>query len=256
MSRLALALALVCALLLGAVVFLWQRGRTEAANHSRELEAAKLKAEDTIVAEQEKRKKVEKDLADLLAKNSDLRDAYEELKKKAGSLKPVVIISGNTEPGPTEGEPIHDKDKPKEPQEAHQGSTEAGAQEARVPPAECLLVKGGTAEIRFSEILAETKAGNVVMVGTAECWRLTPTPASVVYKGKFSHDTKLEMPKPPDSPGWGFGLWAGVNQGGALLGPAVAAPPLKILSWQLDATASIGANLAGAWGLGVSVVVR
>jgi hypothetical protein len=145
----------------------------------------------------------------------------------------------------------HGRDpEPKE--EPKQPDVPQPAKEAPV----CLLAVGDKADVTVDEIAAKTGAGNVVLVGTASCRRLKPEPAEVIIKGTFNSTSKIDVIAPPPPPGWGGGLYLGINQGGAIIGPAIAAPPLKLASWQFDATAGAGVNLSGAWGVGISLIVR
>lgn len=90
-------------------------------------------------------------------------------------------------------------------------------------PRACLLSLGDTGEVRVVEAVLETGAGNRVLVGTAEAWRLTPAPATALISGQFRAELteSLEEPVPPAGwPTWALGVAAAA--GGLLVGGVAA----------------------------------
>jgi len=234
------------------LVLLWAQSK-RGAEQLREQESEHLQAQGFLVAE---RDGLKSKVSGLEHSSADLAKELERLRKAAGPLTPVLAASLVTGPVRAEGLPR----APLAPSPGP-GSPQVTAPEVATPAKEtapglpCLLAPGDTGEVRVQEVAVRTEAGNVVMAGTAECWRLSPSPVTRLLHGPFSAGSKLTMEPTKQSLGWGAGLVAGLTGTGWTLGPAVAAPPLKLWSWQAEATAGVGLGPTG-WSLGVTLVLR
>lgn len=272
MSKLLVGATVVIALLLGLVIFQFQHGRSKAQRAATELEAADLRYHGEIVAHDSTKGELKTLAEKMLAKDTALSEALKKLSDELGKPPKIIyVIKGATDPTTAHGLPRADND--------HDGTPDPDESPSKLPsPAEvarlrendlphvatlhqsklpaCLLAEGDTGEIRVSQVIVETKEKNQVLVGTAECWRLKPGPVSPILTGKFSAKTTFEKEAAPSPPGVGYGVWIGVGNSGGLLGAAVAAPPFKLWSLQLDATIGGGLNLSGGWGASATVIAR
>jgi hypothetical protein len=101
----------------------------------------------------------------------------------------------------------------------------------------------------------KTEAGNVVVVATGEAWRLAPD--ALLFGGPLHLDASyLKPPDPVRGPGWGIGAALVVSRHGYGLGPAVAAPPLRLLGLQLDASGGVTLGSGGEWAATTTVIGR
>lgn len=234
--------------LAGVVVLLlvgaWNRARTAAGELARHLEAEQLRAAGLEVA-------AERDRADLWdeanrasAESEDLRRALAEARTIAQGERPVLVARCSTGPRPAAG-----AERPADPPPAAPG--------AAAPPATaCLLAVGDQGEVQVDEVVLETRGGNRVLVGAASAWRVAPDRARL-FGGSFSADLgELAVAAPPRPPGWGAGIWSGVSRDGWAVGPAVAAPPLRLWTIQLEAILGGGLGPGGGWQGGGSAVLR
>lgn len=234
--------------LAGVVVLLlvvaWNRSRTAAGELARHLEAEQLRAAGLEVA-------AEKDRADLWdeankasAESEDLRRALAEARTAAQGERPVLVARCSTGPRPAAGA-------------ARPATSPPPAPGSAAPPLPaCLLAAGDQGEVQVDEVVLETRGGNRVLVGAASAWRVAPD-RSRLFGGPFRSDLgEVAVAAPPAPPGWGAGIWSGVSRDGWAVGPAVAAPPLRLWTLQLEATIGAGLGPAGGWQGGGSAILR
>lgn len=234
--------------LAGVVVLLlvvaWNRERGARGELARHLEAEQLRAAGLEVA-------AERDRADLWdeanrasAESEDLRRALAEARAASHGERPVLVARCSTGPRPAAGAARPATSPPPAP-----GS------EAPAPPA-CLLAAGDQGEVQVDEVVLETRAGNLVLVGAASAWRAAPDRARL-FGGPFRADLgEVAGAAPPRPAGWGVGVWSGVSRDGWAVGPAVAAPPLRLWTLQLEAILGGGLGPGGGWQGGGSAVLR
>lgn len=99
-----------------------------------------------------------------------------------------------------------------------------------------LVERGDTLAIRGTSIKLETRAGNHLVTGTAQCLRLKPPPETVLYEGPFDLGEVTVMepsPEPlPSSRPWSAGVVGAIDTGGKWgVGPSVGYD-----FWRLRAT--------------------
>jgi len=99
-----------------------------------------------------------------------------------------------------------------------------------------------------------TRSGNLVVVGAAEAWRVSPTPPARLFGGPL----KLEVSTAAEgrAAGWGAGALAVAGRSGWAVGPAVSPPPLTFLGLQLEVLVGAGVGPAGDWSAGAVGLVR
>jgi hypothetical protein len=184
-------------------------------------------------------------------KNHVLEDELARVRKAAPTAKPVAVVTASTGPVPV-SPPV----APVVP-----GAGQAPASPPLGPPVPpCLLRPGDTGEVRVAEVRLVTEAGNTVLAGAAEAWRISPAPAQRLFGGVLKADlgaaTARIPPPTPDSLGWGVGPAVGVSDRGVLVGATVESPPLRLpwLGWRVGVVASGTAGPGGTGALASLVV--
>ena len=170
-------------------VWLVQRAWWQESEAEREAEMRELEAQEQIVEIRKERDQLKADLDVMLDMNNAMQGALDEARKVAPGAKVVRVVRASTGQVTSDGVP-RIEGRP----ENYQSMT--GSQ-----PIDCLLARGDTAEIRVDQVELETKAGNRVLVGTAEAWRLTPEPETKLIAGPFEADfTHVSglAPSPPE----------------------------------------------------------
>ncbi|HTP24778.1 MAG TPA: hypothetical protein VMK12_03865 [Anaeromyxobacteraceae bacterium] len=225
MSTKGLAIAALC-VVGGVGLGFWQGYVRTKAAADRKLEAAELKAGNQIVAAQASQGQLNKQIADLKAQ-------LEAVSHIAPVEKIVYVDRVVTVPVAASGipRPFAAQKPPATP------SLPAPAGGPAIPepvPATCpeqppcLLAVGDTGEVRCTVSGVQTKAGNVVVVGTGEAWRLTPEPATAILPASpFRAETSTSSVSAPSVTRARWALSGGVSEpwgvwGGAdlrLLGP-------------------------------------
>jgi len=191
----------------------------------REIEARELEAQGLVVAAQKEQKDLRTQVASLEANNVDLMEALSRARRASPGSRDVSAVQASTGPVGASGDarPTVVSDDPK-----------------------CLLAEGDMAEIRVDQVEIETKAGNRVIVGAAECRRVEPKPETRLAGGPFeaSLTTAMVIGKPKQKPpGWGVGPAVMVSSSdGLAYGVAVSAPPLNVFGVDFEV------GLAGAVG--------
>jgi hypothetical protein len=140
----------------------------------------------------------------------------EALARAEEALKARTVIVVRASTGPVPVETPENPDPPKKPDGA---------------PAErpCLLRPGDQGEVAVTEAVLETEAGNRVLVGAAEAFRVSPAPRLRLFGGSFRTEITEAKGEPvplESSPGWGAGLMAGYGTSGPLGSAVVATPPV------------------------------
>jgi hypothetical protein len=236
--RAAVATAIVC-----AAVALWNHQHRQLADAQRAREAAELKLKGQIVTEQETAKQLRVTVADLLAKNADLAKLYADAQKAAPGAKPLYAGTLNTGGLKVEAPPRAPQERPPAP--ATPGA--AAPTDQPIAPV-CVLADGDTASINVEQIALQTKDGNVLALGVGEAWRETPLPRAKLFGGPFKASVSdVSGLAPPSLPRWGGGI-AAACLGFCAAGPAVAFPPLRIFSLQIETTAAGLVSDRGAGG--------
>jgi hypothetical protein len=233
-----------------AVAWLVYRAWPVESEADRAVEAKQLEIDDQIVELQKTRDALNHDLDIALNENAKLSDALDEARKAAPGATVVRVVRASTGPIVVCGEPR----SPPETKPSGNIDDRSGLSERCVcpPGPPCLLAKGDTAEVRVSEVDLLTKAGNQVVVGTADCRRVSPPPETSLARGPFEARlttvSELELPKPETAPGLGLGVAAFASGSGTALGVAFGAPPLRLWALQLDLTLAGGTGTAGLQG--------
>lgn len=234
--------AVVLLLLVGA----WNRSRRDAGELARHLEAEQLRAKGLEVAAEKDRSELWDEANRASAENEDLRRALEAARKAAQGERPILVVHASTGATPATGAP----------RPGPVACPDAPVPVAAPPAPVCLLAAGDQGEVLVDEVLLETRGGNRVLVGAASAWRAAPERGRL-FGGPFQADLgRVEVAAPPRPPGWGAGVWTGVSREGWAVGPAVAAPPLRLWSLQLEVNAGAGLGPDGVWQGGGSAVVR
>lgn len=239
MSRIAPWLLVVLLAAVSCAVISWalKRDAAEHEDRAREVEARELESQDLVVAAQTEQQKLRDQVADLEASNSDLRSALDRARKAAPGVREVSVVQASTGHVTASGQ-------------ARPETTE------ECPP--CLLAEGDTAEIRVDQVELETKAGNHVVVGAAECRRVAPPPETRLAGGPFEASlttAAIESEAKPDSRGWGVGPTVMASNAGVAYGLAVSAPPLNVFGIDFEVGVAGGVGYTSVQG-GAVVLVR
>jgi hypothetical protein len=256
------AVALVVVALLAHA---WNEQRLAARAAVRLAEAAELRAKGFGAAIEVK----EAQLRERIASEAGLKAEVERLKKASPGARPVAVVSGTTGPVAAGGTPRPSwpcspaapcRLTAPEKSEAPPGGASAepphdaapGMNLAPTTPV-CLLAEGDTGEVRGTAAAMRTRPGNLVVVGTAEAWRILPAPATRLFRGRLELD--VSAVGPPRALGWGVGLYVGISRDGWAAGPALALPPVRWRGWQADVSVGAGVGPGGAWqGAGTAVL--
>jgi hypothetical protein len=186
-------------------------------------EAEQLRAKGQIVEEKRRRQDAEAVADSLAGHNAELGRALEAAKRAAPDAKVVRVVEAST-----------------------------GPVVATAP-----VAAGDQVEIRVGEVELESKEGNHVLAGAAECVRVQPAPPAVVASGPFRQDvTKLLAVQTPaqEPPRWGFGP-AVFGGSGWALGAVASSPPVRLLGVDFEVTAAAGLGSSGPTGM-ASLVLR
>lgn len=243
---------------LGVVV--WNYQDRQLASARADAEAAQLALKGQIVDHEETAKALRATVADLAAHNTDLAAALAQAKAAApdATLLSAERFStgevGVLETGSVPGRRTEPADR-RSPEGAVVGPrvAPAGPSTANLPAdaassKPCALSPGDRASIEVEEITLQTKAGNVLVVGTATAYRESPLPRQALFGGKFqSNASSTSDLAPPAPPRWGVGLGGVCFIGGCDAGPIAALPPARLFGFQIEAGVGL---LAGAHGFG------
>lgn len=193
-----------------------------------------------LIVEVEKAKKdLEREKNELIGSNATLKDEVGRLAKALGE-KPKVI----------EVEKLVTKETIiKVPTEGAPRPCDNGVQ--------CLMAVGDSGIVKVEKLTFKTDEGNRVVVGTAEVVRTKPEPVTPLFIAPFSSPAPAAsvLETPPEKK-WGAGVFLGAGGGGWVVGPALAFPPLKLWSWQVETSAMVGFGPTGTTQGGATGIVR
>ena len=200
-----LVLALVVGGSLGALVAYGWRQRLDAEAAARKAaDAERLRLAGLVVVAERTREDLEAKLAELLERDAVLERELARARRASRGLEVVASVEAQTAPAPAVGEP--------RPPEVGEGLCSA-----------CLVAPGDELQIRVGEVVARTEAGNRIVLGSAQLWRLTPAPESRLLAAPFSAPlTEASVIAEPESATWptwrdGLEIGLGVLAGGALV---------------------------------------
>ena len=118
----------------------------------------------------------------------------------------------------------------------------------------CMFAAGDTGQIRVDSAHVETSKGNEVVALSAECWRLTPEPATRILAGVASAPlSRVSVVAPPKKLGWGAGLGGGYSTSGPVGSVLVVSPPF--LGAHLEGVGVLSAG-PGVGAIQVGIVYR
>jgi hypothetical protein len=116
---------------------------------------------------------------------------------------------------------------------------------------------GDLMEIEVHGAALKTVAGNVLVTATARLnWINRATGETVTLMDAVPLNLDVGVLKQPDSPGWGAGLIGLAGKWGWAAGPALAAPPLRVLGMSLEVSGGLGVGPGGEWAGAVLGLVR
>lgn len=215
-----------------ALLLLHQCGRADRAEDEveRVKEAAALELADFIVARRAEKADLEKQVKEVPALQEEIDRLTEQLGRKP---KVVTVERIVTVPAAAEGAP--------------RPAPAPGA-----PCPDCLFAVGDTGQIRVDSAHVETSKGNEVVALAAECWRLTPEPATRILVGTASAPlSRVTVEAPPSKRGWSAGLAGGIATTGPVGSVLVVSPPL----WRLEGVGVVSAG-PGLFSAQVGIVYR
>jgi hypothetical protein len=192
---------------------------------TRVAEAEALEAQGQIVEARAERDELEARLAEVSGRSAELAQALERARKAAPTARVVRVTEASTGSVAVQGDPppglgsavIEDGT----------GAQRPDAQGDSQSP--CLLRRGDRGAIWIREATLETAAGNKILVGAAEAWRLEPGPASRLFAGQFESTLTDSRMVSPTASGDGWPTWqvVAVGIGSALVGGLVAAAVVR-----------------------------
>jgi hypothetical protein len=226
-------------------------GRSAAGEAARLAEAEALRAKGQIVTVIDSRAAIAGKVKRLEAESVDLRAALAVARRAAPGARPTLVVRASTG-GVAAGGTPRDAGRPPNPA----GGRGPGAKTESLTGAgpACLLAAGDRGEVRVDQVLLETRAGNLVFVGAASAFRVSPAPETRLFGGQLRAEVAAQ--KPPGAPGWGAGAFVGVGRGGWAAGPAFAAPPARLGPLRLELVAGAGLGANGVWTGGATGIAR
>lgn len=201
----------------------------------REQGAAELREKGLIVKHDASESGLKAELEALRKGNSELDAALREALAKAPQTKVVTVERLVTKEVPTLLVP-----RPVVP-----GSTP-----------QYVLAAGDRTRIEVARVELQTKDGNLIVVGTASAWRVTPTEAKLMeapFSASVSRTSGLTSAAAVPPAGFGVGLYGAFGPHGYLVGPAVALPPLL---GRVESQLGLGLGPTGEWQAAGSAVFR
>jgi cell division protein FtsB len=239
-------MVLSLSLIFGTALWLLRRQQLAHDEVARREEAAALALKSQIVELESSRASLQRAVSDLLAENSELKDAYDQAARAAPGSRPAS--AGRLRTGPLAVR-----------------SPRSGAEPAGSPApapaggsvcADCALRYDDQLDVQVDVIELETKLGNTIAVGTAQVSKVGPPPqllASGSFRSELSKSASLS--RAPASSGWGAGPLGDCGGGGCSAGVLLAPPPftLPLVGWRVESVVGGAAGggglraLGGAW---------
>jgi hypothetical protein len=229
-------------IIIGVLVWSWWDARSSKEALGKELEKERIEKAELLAEKNASKKELTQREKELLMGNADLEVEVARLKDVLGT-KPKVVEIIKWQTAPAQANPATD------------GRTCPPVPEGGQPMG-VLFAEGDTGHAEAIEMTYETKENNHVIVGKVTCMRDTPTPFILftsVLKAPLS--SALALPEAP-LPSWGFGGYLGFSGNGAALGPALALPPLRVFSTQLEVTAGVGIGAKLSFQGGLTAILR
>ena len=225
----------VILVLILVVVFAFNKGHRAEVDLAKEREHRE-KLEGKLVEEEVSKKELQGRLDDMKKRVPELQAQLDDLTARVGSVKVKEVVRVVTVPGPAGGN-------------ARACPVLPPAQDGGVPtpPAgDCLVLRGDTLRVEIDEATVETGAGNKVIVGAASCWRETPPPETMLYRGAFqvplSKVAELEAPRPVR---WGAAVLFVATADKVGVGPVLLFPPFRVFGLEGDASGGFAAGTRG-----------
>ena len=210
---------------------IWTRNNHRYQSALRDAEAARLILQNQLVEEQASRKQVQGQVNDLLDHNAALREAYEEVSKKA----PVEVASvSQLDTGPLK---VQAPPRPRPSAPVGVTTEDPGENPPPSPGSLCVLENGNEVGVRVDVLELQTGAGNTIITGTAEVWRVNPTPPLFLAGGKFQSKLSVSMQRDAPAPKrWGLLLLGGCGTPGCGPGVGVLFPPFRVplVGWSAE----------------------
>jgi hypothetical protein len=207
----------------------WNAERRDREELSRVLEAERLTRKGLVVELQG----TQGELAARVTEVAGLREEVERVRSASPGVRVVEVVRVVTKPIPVDGPPR---------------TVIAGCPS-------CALLTGDHLELRVGSAALETRAGNRVVVGVLEAWRVEDRArlAQATYSADVGQATVAQPARPP---GWGAGVSVFGGKEGWSIGPAASPPPLRL--WGLTGEAILGAGVGanGAWQANAAGLVR
>lgn len=227
-----------------ALVVAWRldSGRRAEGAVARLAEAEVLRLKKVEVAAQEREAQLKARLGEAVAFAEGLGAELARVRAAAPGARTVLVARGSTGPVKAGGLPRAPEERGPAAGEGEEQAEAAGPQSHDPQAAErpaapaCLLAEGDLGEVRAAVAGLETRAGNLVVVGAAEAWRVSPPPAARLFGGPLRLEAAVEE-RGGGPGGWGGGARVQAGRRGVLAGPALALPPWHLWRYQLEATA-------------------
>jgi hypothetical protein len=218
--------------------------------HRAEVDLAKEKEraeklQGKLVEEEVSKKVLQGRFDDMKKRIPELQAQLDDVTARVGKVTVKEVVRFVTVPGAAGGE-AHPSPNPS-----------SGSNPAAAPAGDVLVLRGDILRVEVDEASVETQAGNKVVVGAASCWRQSPLPETMLYRGAFqaplSQVSELEGPRLVR---WGGGLTVVATSDKVGVGPVLLFPPFRVWSMEGDASAGFAAGTRGFVAATAQVGVR
>jgi hypothetical protein len=260
---------LVIFLIMGAAVFLRNRDNRLLTNARADAEAARLSLHNQIVENVATRGQLQGSLDSMLKENTDLRAAYDSARQAAPDVR-VVSASrldtgplrvqapvlpeqprGSANPAPREGPGSPAVERRKDVSPSPPGVSPIPTTAGPL----CMLTTDDEVSIAVEQLELQTKAGNILIVGTGLVYRELPHQllAGGRFRSQLSDSASLALPSVPR---WGALALGTCGVGGCGLGAGVLLPvwTLPLVGWKAEtlvAASALPSGLQATVGAGV-----
>lgn len=218
------AIVILACMVLTALLIRSCRGEAEAvARLEREQEARDIEKAGLELVAEAKAGALRVELEAMRSESADFAAALDDARAKLKDARPILVARASTGPVSVEPRPAPNPgpEPPLKPDPFYSDG--------------CLLRPGDKGEVRVSEAVLETRAGNRVLVGSAEALRVAPGPPVRLFGGPFQTDVTSALGEPAPLPASARKRWilmagpaaALTREGGHFGGAAgIATPPL------------------------------